>query len=660
MMMESDAKMVIAGSPGELETALAAIARSAASLNSVCSFDQADELLAEAIIRYPREPLPVEHHAGLALQRGDWAGASRRAAHARILFPDRPACYRIGLNAKYELLHLDEATTLQRQAELLFPSEVWPLMCGAQLAESCAEWTEAEGYWTKVCDRSPTEADGWLEKANFYLRSGRLEAAAQTLHAGIARFPHDARLYICSANCTRRSGLFAEAARRWENAIERFPNDPVIAQHHAESPVDVPKDRQWDLASLRYDNLHRRFPDFAAGYIGHVALLVRSGDLESAEKLAAASLETLRANGQHVELTIEYVNILERRGEVERATTTMSALTIDQPNSVMAYVALSALLSRSARFDEAEAVCQRAVARFRFRAPPLAEYARLAAQRGNLGAALERWCRAASLVPRDKVIARELFLTRLAITESGEQSAITASLRAQGIEQRPGSVSHLMMQFESLGGPGGGGCEFGLVQRNFGAEPIGLLRWASLSTNNLITALDNRFEGIGSSNQTMLVPPEIASGNTEYLVRDTRYKIRMHTFSKVGDIDPGKLQHQWCARLTFLARKLIADLETNKKIFLYRPGVMLTASEIDRLNTAMRRYGDNFLLLIQTEDASHRNGTVEFVSPHLMVGYIDRLNWEPKRATYQPSFASWARLCSQTLLLCKDFDVNNE
>lgn len=652
--------MAIAGSPGELEFALEAIARSAASLNAVCSFDEADELLREAMLRYPRGPLPVEHHAGVALQRGDWDAASQRATNGRMLFPERPACYRIDLHAKYELLHLDEAIALQQQAELLFPSEVWPLTYGANLAESRAEWIEAESYWAKVCHRFPTQADGWLEKANFYLRSGRLEAAAQILRAGIQYFPDDARLYICSAHFARRSGLFAEAARRWESAVERFPNDPIVAHYYAEVPVDVPKERQWDLALLRYCNLHRKFPDFAAGYVGHVTLLIRSGDSEGAEKLAATSLEALRESGQHVELTLEYANILERRGEVERAMMTISALTSDQPNSVLPYVALSALLSRSARFDEAEAVCQRAIDRFKFRAPPLAEYARVAAQRGNIDAALERWCRAASLVPRDKVIARELFLTRLAITESGDQSSITTSLRALGNEQRRGSISNIMMQFESLGGPGGGGCEFGLVQRNFGAEPIGLLRWASLSTKNLIAALDSRLDGIGSSDQTMLVPPEIASGNTEYLVRDTRFKIRMHTFSKEGEIAPGKLRQQWCARLKFLARKLITDLETSKKIFLYRPGVFLTAAEINQLNSAMRRYGDNFLLLIQTEDASHRNGTVEFVSPHLMIGYIDRLNWEPKRATYQPSFASWARLCSQTLALCNGFDVNNE
>src|ERR1700683_3260355 len=117
MLTEGNEGMPGAGSAGELELALEAIARSAASLNSVCSFDEADELLRDAMLRYPREPSLAEHHAGVALQRGDWDGAAQRAANGQLLFPERPACYRIGLQANYELLHLDEATALQRQAE---------------------------------------------------------------------------------------------------------------------------------------------------------------------------------------------------------------------------------------------------------------------------------------------------------------------------------------------------------------------------------------------------------------------------------------------------------------------------------------------------------------------------------------------------------------
>jgi hypothetical protein len=104
-------------------------------------------------------------------------------------------------------------------------------------------------------------------------------------------------------------------------------------------------------------------------------------------------------------------------------------------------------------------------------------------------------------------------------------------------------------------------------------------------------------------------------------------------------------------RLQFLGRKLIADLESGTKVFVWRPGEVLTVSQVDRLTSAMRTYGDNELLLIQIQDSNNSNGTVKRIMPGLMVGYIDRLNWVPGRPIRQASYASWARIFANALAL---------
>ena len=50
----------------------------------------------------------------------------------------------------------------------------------------------------------------------------------------------------------------------------------------------------------------------------------------------------------------------------------------------------------------------------------------------------------------------------------------------------------LVLQFESLGD----NCEFGLVQRKAGAEPLGLLRFSSAPLPRLVRALRERFDGL--------------------------------------------------------------------------------------------------------------------------------------------------------------------
>jgi len=53
------------------------------------------------------------------------------------------------------------------------------------------------------------------------------------------------------------------------------------------------------------------------------------------------------------------------------------------------------------------------------------------------------------------------------------------------------SAQELMYRFESLGD----NCEFGLVQRRCGAEPLGLFRFASIGTEQVARALEAGLEG---------------------------------------------------------------------------------------------------------------------------------------------------------------------
>ncbi len=99
------------------------------------------------------------------------------------------------------------------------------------------------------------------------------------------------------------------------------------------------------------------------------------------------------------------------------------------------------------------------------------------------------------------------------------------------------------MKFESLGAPVWG-CEFGFVQQKFGAEPISLLRWASINTLRLIEALEHRFEGTGDSGQTTLHRP--VNMQRDYHTRDTRFWIETHTFMFLGDVSEEKLLQQYC------------------------------------------------------------------------------------------------------------------
>jgi hypothetical protein len=198
----------------------------------------------------------------------------------------------------------------------------------------------------------------------------------------------------------------------------------------------------------------------------------------------------------------------------------------------------------------------------------------------------------------------------------------------------------LLMQFESLGF----NCEFGFVQRHFGCEPLGLLRFAHSPLNLLVSALERNFDGVGSQENTILKP----TWGKEFGISDTRYNFLTHTFVYEGD--PGAenfaiLLEKQCKRLKFLARKLLQDLHSGEKIFLYFDYERLTNHACEHLLSVLTKYGKNRLLCVRKCEEGKPPGSVEVINRRLLLGYIESFSrWEA--VPLYINYASWLQICA--------------
>jgi hypothetical protein len=174
----------------------------------------------------------------------------------------------------------------------------------------------------------------------------------------------------------------------------------------------------------------------------------------------------------------------------------------------------------------------------------------------------------------------------------------------------------LVLQFESIGD----NCELGLVQRQAGAEPLGLLRFAGTPLRNLLRGLAARFVNIADPAH-IRVSPE----NGEYMVKLTKYDFTFHAHVKIGEMEPEVLHAQQCRTIGFLANKLIADLETPTKILVFRQNEPLSGSDLVDLRIALAAYGPSILLWVQKASPGHPPGSVEVADERMMVGYVRRL-----------------------------------
>ena len=174
----------------------------------------------------------------------------------------------------------------------------------------------------------------------------------------------------------------------------------------------------------------------------------------------------------------------------------------------------------------------------------------------------------------------------------------------------------LMRRFQGLGQ----NCEFGLVQRHFGAEPIGLLRWAAISVEKLTLALEKGFKGVGGVEET-----RVTVGNGEYATEHRRYGMGSHTSIKVGHAKAAAIQDKLLMRLAYLRRELIADLEDGALTFVHTSENGATDTQIRTLHRALLQYGSRFLLFVRKSDARNPPGSVRDDGGGVMLGYVDRL-----------------------------------
>jgi hypothetical protein len=196
----------------------------------------------------------------------------------------------------------------------------------------------------------------------------------------------------------------------------------------------------------------------------------------------------------------------------------------------------------------------------------------------------------------------------------------------------------LLSHFVSLGHC----CDFGALQRRFGADAPGLLRFAAIASSNLVRGLLNDFAGLGHYEN---ITPYIPEGLHEVWIRERAYWFAYHSFIKPGTASDEQLKHREARLLPLLRAKLLEDLDDRDKIFILRRPEKLTSFETLAVLTALRLHGDHTLLVLD-QGTGAKPGTVDILEPGIMLGHLDGALGAP------PSPDTWLSICA-TAYKCK-------
>ena len=200
---------------------------------------------------------------------------------------------------------------------------------------------------------------------------------------------------------------------------------------------------------------------------------------------------------------------------------------------------------------------------------------------------------------------------RLARRFSGDSRPVPYIAARQG---KP--LDELMLAFESLGE----NCDFGLMQRHAGVEPLGIYRFSGTNLDQLLSALNNEFEGVGDPENFSVVLAGQAP-RREFMVAE-RTIGGYHTFIGEGEMEPDEVRARQAKHLKFLRRKILEDLRTAEKIWVWKEAIPSSPDRILTLLRTLQRFGPNKLFWATMGGETNPPGTVEQLGPDLIRGYV--------------------------------------
>lgn len=186
--------------------------------------DEAEALLADAMLRFPNQSAIALAWAEIAVRRQIWPEAIQRWATIRERFSDHPFGYVEGARALQHAGRTAEAEQLLGDATRRFPSDVSIRVGWADLAGRRADWVEAHRRWEETRRLFQHEVRAWVESANALSSATRVDEADALFEEALQRFPANLDVMFAWALLATRARSSETTQERWRRVRDAFPN----------------------------------------------------------------------------------------------------------------------------------------------------------------------------------------------------------------------------------------------------------------------------------------------------------------------------------------------------------------------------------------------------------------------------------------------------
>ena len=196
------------------------------------------------------------------------------------------------------------------------------------------------------------------------------------------------------------------------------------------------------------------------------------------------------------------------------------------------------------------------------------------------------------------------------------------------------ALADFLMKFESLGHS----CDFGIFQRECGADPLGLLRFAGITTPKLVEGLIDRFALLALPGT--VEANVVADWNNEYCMFDKSYGIASRSFLTPAQAAPDQLIAREMKRLPFLKEIFLETVDQAGKTFVLRRPDQMHPAEAEAVIEVLRLKSDCKLLWAVHEQGGVP-GSLDVISPYFFRGHLDTTH-----GLGSASISAWLSICA--------------
>ena len=612
-------------------------------------FDDEALAVATAAAKEPsREELIAA--ATAARDRKDWPAALTRWQSIRERLPEEWLGYTGAAQALRELGRMDEAEAVLREAAVRFPEHRAVLHDLGRLKEAREDWAAAETCWRGFLAIDATPWWAHTSLANTLNRQERVAEAEAVLIAAQERLPPEPPLFIDHARLAEGRGEWEAALARWQNVCARFPQEWVGyggaaralrelgRTQEAEELLLVAAERFPEQATVQHDlaRIAEARGDWAAAeqrwrrflvidakpwwaYAGLARVLTNQRRIEDAEAVLRAGQALLP---HEAPLFLEYARLAEDKKNWVEALRRLNTLRQQLPDEWQGYVRSASVLCELGRYEDAETIIRAAREKFPDQLEVIRGRAHVAYRRGAWSEAYARFAEVQKRDPQltqDWAVVADLRQHLAALSDADSVAAVSVEPAAIAANEM---WRELYLKFENIGA----NCEFGLVQRRFGAEPLGLMRWAAARPEQLVFGLNSRFADVGNPQRIRLERDRSYFRNEDDWDAIVEPYLRLHTYIPADDSRKSADHELICRRLRFMRDEFLEDLEDGDKVYVYKElGFRISRKQVSDISSALRAYNkDNRLFIVHLANQKRKPGDVYWMNDGVLAGCLEK------------------------------------